>query len=270
MSSVRVLPLIVEVRDRAAWQASQRLARAATALFAACLVVPFVLFAEQPKLYLPKARALVVNMRYEAPEKPEQRVETSERRRLLADSSPITAPQLEKKPDPPKVTEPVPPKVVEKKPEVKPKPKSEPKPRPRPKKPRPRTVTTPAMMTQSVAIGKGKPQAGVVGGAADGARVEVSKASRELALAVLMEAIEKNKRYPRQARRAGAQGTVVLRVRIADNGKVKQAAVSKNCGIGSLDLESARLAERLKGIDTGVKGAAFTVLVPVKYQLTRG
>ena len=72
-----------------------------------------------------------------------------------------------------------------------------------------------------------------------------------------------------RARRAGAQGTVMLRVRIAANGMVKQATVSKNCGIGSLDLESARLAERLKGLNTGVTGAGFTVLVPVKYQLRR-
>lgn len=269
MSSVRVLPLIVEVRDHLAWQASRRIAWGVTALLAASLVVPFVLFVEQPKLYLPKARALVLNMRYEAPEDPAQRVEESERRRLLADSSPISAPQLEKKPDPPKVSPPPePPKVVEKKPEPKPKPKPAPKPRPRKKAPR-RTVTTPSMMTESVAIGKGKPQAGVKGGAADGARVEVSAASRQQALAVLMEAIEKNKRYPRQARRAGAQGTVMLRVRIAANGMVKQATVSKNCGIGSLDLESARLAERLKGLNTGVTGAGFTVLVPVKYQLRR-
>ena len=62
MSSVRVLPLIVEVRDHLAWQASRRIAWGVTALLAASLVVPFVLFAEQPKLYLPKARALVLNM----------------------------------------------------------------------------------------------------------------------------------------------------------------------------------------------------------------
>lgn len=269
MSSVRVLPLIVEVRDQAAWRASKRLAWGAMGLLSMILVVPLVLFAEQPRLYLPKARALVINMRYEVPEQPVQRAESSERRRLLADSSPISAPQLEKKPDPPKVTQPEPAKVVEKKPEPKPKPKPRPKPRSR-KKERQRTAPSPSMMTQSVAIGKGKPQAGVVGGATDGARVEVSAASRQKALAVLMEAIEKNKRYPRQARRAGAQGTVTLRIRIAENGHVRQATVAKNCGIGSLDLESARLAERLKGLDTGVTGAGFTVVVPVKYQLKRG
>lgn len=265
MSSARVWPLIVEVRDPKAWSSGVRAARLACALLVAALVVPFVSFAERPKLHIPKARALVVEMRMEVAEPPTPQ-KISERKRLLADSSPVTAPQVEPRKEPPKAVEP--PKEEIKKEEPKPEPKPKPKKRERPRQKKAR----PAMMNRpvDVKIGEGRPRSGTIGGAANGAAVEVSKASREHALAVLLEAIEKNKNYPRQARRAGAQGTVTLSVRIGEDGRVRHAAVSKNCGIGSLDLESARLAERLKGLNTGVSGAAFTVLVPVKYQLRRG
>ncbi len=268
MSLVRVLPLIVEVQDPTAKTASIRAARLVTAALTLIMIVPLVIFVEPPKLYLPKARALVINMRFEEELLRQQPTPESERRRLLAKSSPVTAPDVEKKPDPPKVVPetPPPPKPEVKKPEPR---KQPPKERPKPRERKAKEVKAPAMMQKSVSIGEGKPQAGIQGGDKSGARVEVSAASRQHALAVLMEAIEKNKRYPRQARRSGAEGTVMLSIRIAADGHVKHAAVSRNCGIGSLDLESARLAERLKGLNTGVSGAAFTVVVPVKYQLVR-
>lgn len=271
MSSAHVLPLIIEVRDPEADRASTRLARLATAAVCLATLLPFVAFAERPEPHLPMARALVVNLRLEDPEVPRQRPLESDARRLLAENSPESVPQVEKKPDPPRVTAPpeqaAGPKKVERKRERR---REKPERAERPKQRRPVPNPDAERSTVAATVGKGSPQAGVAGGSPDGARVEVSAASKQRALAVLMEAIEKNKRYPRQARRSGAQGTVTLSIRIDSHGRVRQAAVSRNCGVGSLDQESARLAERLRGLDTGVTGAAFTVLVPVRYRLTRG
>ena len=60
---------------------------------------------------------------------------------------------------------------------------------------------------------------------------------------------------------------VTLLIRVGSDGRVRDCSVDKGSGIGVLDLETARLGEKLAGLDTGVRGAAFSVRVPVKYEL---
>lgn len=87
------------------------------------------------------------------------------------------------------------------------------------------------------------------------------------ALAVLVQAIESRKKYPKQARRTGAQGTVLLLVRVGSDGRVAGWAVEQASGQVLLDSATRQLGEKLVGLDTGVRGGEFSVLVPVRYAL---
>lgn len=94
-----------------------------------------------------------------------------------------------------------------------------------------------------------------------------SAASRQSALDALVREVEKRKKYPRNARRSGAQGTVTLAIVVGADGRVKNCRIGKASGIGLLDQETARLGDKLAGFNTGVNGAEFTVFVSVRYEL---
>ncbi len=75
--------------------------------------------------------------------------------------------------------------------------------------------------------------------------------------------------YPAQARRAGEQGTVLLRLVIARNGLVRQ--VSLLTGSGHADLDRASLAilrgARLPPSPSSGGPAELTLRVPIRYEL---
>lgn len=225
-------------------------------LAAACVMS--MLTMRQPRELLVAAQPLVLDLRIEIPTPPPPPPLPREERRIFAEDAPFSAADVvrEQTPPPPKpVVEELPPEPAKPEP-----PKPEPKPKPKPK---PLAKQAPAVKREA------KAQAGVAGAAAapEAAQVEVTATSKSLALGVLLSEVEKHKKYPRQARRIGAQGTVTLLVGIDAQGRVVSCSVAKSSGVALLDQESARLGQKLLGLDTGVKGAAFAVRVPIRYSL---
>lgn len=90
---------------------------------------------------------------------------------------------------------------------------------------------------------------------------------KSAALAAVLQAVEKYKQYPRQARRSGAAGTCVLKVHISSDGRVDSCTLAEGSGRAVLDAAATRLGERLVGLNAGGKGG-FTILVPVRYRLS--
>ena len=165
-------------------------------------------------------------------------------------------------PAPPR-PEPEPEPVPEPRPEPKPKPKPEPKPEPKPKpKPKPAPKREAPRRKQPPAPVKEAPR--------ESAAVAERRAEGELRsrlLDRLIAEIEKRKKYPRQARRSGAEGTCTLEIRVDAAGVVQGCGLAKGSGSPVLDAATSRLAGRLAGMDTGVRGKAFRVLIPVRYSL---
>ncbi len=89
------------------------------------------------------------------------------------------------------------------------------------------------------------------------------------ALGAILDALNRHKRYPKQARRIGAEGMVQLLVTISADGKVSACSLGKGSGFGVLDTATERLGEKLVGLDIpSVRGGkGFQVLVPVRYSL---
>lgn len=262
MSSVRKLPPTDRWTDAQALSDSGFLARFWSTLLAISLIVP-MLSLKPPKTVLPAVQPMVLSLRLEDQPSLPQAQPMDNERRLLARESEFTAADVKKKPEP--VVEKVPvqePVQEEKKPEPKPVEKARPvKPlaaKQKPVKARPvqRQATAPALPGATNA----QPATAPV-------RAEATASSKSQALRILLAEIEKRKNYPKQARRTGAEGTVVMHVNIDAAGRVSSCYVSKNCGIGVLDLETARLGEKLAGLDTGVRGAAFSIKVPIRYSL---
>ena len=83
----------------------------------------------------------------------------------------------------------------------------------------------------------------------------------------LLQAVEKHKRYPRQGRRSGAEGTCTLMVQIGADGRVVSCSLAEASGRTVLDAAARRLGEKLVGLDVGSSGA-LRVLIPVHYRLT--
>lgn len=157
-------------------------------------------------------------------------------------------------------------------PEPKPEPKPKPKPKPAPKREAPRRKQPPAPVKEapreSAAVNA--PAGEISGSSADAAAVAERRAEGELRsrlLDRLIAEIEKRKKYPRQARRSGAEGTCTLEIRVDAAGVVQSCGLAKGSGSPVLDAATSRLAGRLAGMDTGVRGKAFRVLIPVRYSL---
>lgn len=214
----------------------------------------------------------------------------TEVKRLLAEDSPFEIPEPaapEKKVEPevapePKVAaapkpEPKPEAKIEPKPERKPKPAPARKPAkaeavktPRPKAAQPETTDTDAAARGGVgapgtALVPGKAAASMPG-AAGSVKSEPDKSA---ALAVLLQAVERHKQYPRQGRRSGAEGTCRLLVHVASDGRVSACSLSEGSGKSVLDAAAKRLGEKLVGLSVAQTGG-FQVLIPVHYRLTDG
>lgn len=253
MSSVPNNRMRVECRDMAALHTSRRYAGLAALTTLVVTLWPFITF-QQPKP--PAIRQLVISMR-EAEAVPAEQP-AAEERRLLAGEAPYAVPERSREETPAHtVSAPV---MKERAPaESSPKPVTADKARPRKRRsatPQPLQVGSHAGESQVAA-----PQVTSMAGA------ELSAASKQAALRLLIQEIERRKRYPKQARRTGSRGTVTLAIRIGADGRVKECVLAKTCGIGTLDQETERLGRKLIGVATGAVGEAFTVQVPVRYAL---
>ena len=179
-----------------------------------------------------------------------------ELQKILAEDSEFDIPAPPRpEPEPEPVPEPRPEPKPEPRPEPKPEPKPKPKPKPAPKREAPRRKQPPAPV-------KVAPR--------ESAAVAERRAEGELRsrlLDRLIAEIEKRKKYPRQARRSGAEGTCTLEIRVDAAGVVQGCGLAKGSGSPVLDAATSRLAGRLAGLNTGVRGKAFRVLIPVRYSL---
>ena len=204
---------------------------------------------------------------------PEKKVQKAETKKILTEESPFEVaeePELKKVPEPEAV----------KKPEVRPEPAPKPAPADRAKakpvkKSKPAPVKKPVAAKPAEAKSQASDQAkvdSVSGGAAPAAvgaagSERAEKEKRSAALSVILQTMEKHKRYPRQGRRSGAEGTCRLLVHVGPDGKVDACTLAEGSGKAVLDAAAKRLGEKLIGVNTGTSGG-FNVLVPVHYSLT--
>ena len=117
---------------------------------------------------------------------------------------------------------------------------------------------------------KGDGAAGLSGSAAvpgtSGGK-QVKSDGKSAALAVILQEVEKHKRYPRQGRRSGAEGTCTLLAQISSDGQISSCILSEGSGRVVLDAAARRLGEKLVGLRVGSSGG-FRVRIPVHYRLT--
>lgn len=161
---------------------------------------------------------------------------------------------------------PAPPKIAEK-------PKPEPVKKAKRTTPEKRRKTPPAKAEaapapQTVAVDTLTP-VGKAFGHASGAP-EVKPDNKGAVLAALLHRVEANKKYPRQARRAGVQGKTILKVTIGPDGRVKACTLVEACGKTLLDDATKDLGASLVGLEIPpAHGMSISVLVPVHYILKR-
>jgi TonB family protein len=76
-------------------------------------------------------------------------------------------------------------------------------------------------------------------------------------------------RYPESARRAGAQGVTVLRVRVLENGRVGDVLVDQSAGFRDLDLAAMDAVKKwlFEPARRGKEAVAVWVMLPVKFEL---
>jgi periplasmic protein TonB len=76
-------------------------------------------------------------------------------------------------------------------------------------------------------------------------------------------------RYPESARRAGAQGVTLLRVRVLENGQVGEVNVEKSAGFRDLDFAAAEAVKKwlFKPARRGKEPVSVWVMLPVKFEL---
>jgi len=75
--------------------------------------------------------------------------------------------------------------------------------------------------------------------------------------------------YPESARRAGAQGVTMLKLRILENGKVDQVIIEQSAGHPDLDIAAADAVKKwlFEPARMGKEAVSVWVLLPVKFEL---
>ena len=99
---------------------------------------------------------------------------------------------------------------------------------------------------------------------------EVVALARADYLTHLRSLFERNKEYPRRARRRGHSGTVVVHVVIGRDGRLKEHRVKTSSGHRTLDrgaLEIIRRAEPFPALPDALDSPDFEVTVPIRFQL---
>lgn len=76
-------------------------------------------------------------------------------------------------------------------------------------------------------------------------------------------------RYPESARKAGAQGVTLLRIRVLENGRVGQVLIEKSAGYRDLDFAAAEAVKKwlFEPARRGKEAVAVWVMLPVKFEL---
>jgi TonB family protein len=76
-------------------------------------------------------------------------------------------------------------------------------------------------------------------------------------------------RYPESARRAGAQGVTLLRVRVMETGRVGEVIIDQSAGFRDLDFAAAEAVKKwlFEPARRGKEAVSVWVLLPVKFEL---
>ncbi|HEY6365946.1 MAG TPA: TonB family protein [Candidatus Binatia bacterium] len=76
-------------------------------------------------------------------------------------------------------------------------------------------------------------------------------------------------RYPEAARKMGAQGITLLRVRVLENGRVGEVLIEKSAGFNELDSSAAEAVKKwlFEPARRGKEPVQVWVLLPVKFEL---
>jgi periplasmic protein TonB len=76
-------------------------------------------------------------------------------------------------------------------------------------------------------------------------------------------------RYPESARKIGAQGVTVLKVRVLENGRVGEVLIEKSAGFSELDLSATEAVKKwlFEPARRGKDPVQVWVLLPVKFEL---
>lgn len=76
-------------------------------------------------------------------------------------------------------------------------------------------------------------------------------------------------RYPESARKIGAQGVTVLRVRVLESGRVGEVLIEKSAGFQELDFSAAEAVKKwlFEPARRGKEAVQVWVLLPVKFEL---
>lgn len=242
-----------------------------------------VVMPEEKTLLPPAARpSVVISLRARLSATPEVRAERPVARKLLAEASAFEIPREARSenvvtPEPAMEKKPVPASRVEPKAQPKVRPKNASKPKPVAKQvPKAKKKQTQVREAGPMSSGTERSSETVLGSGGTAvamsgtAGVERSENDRKsAALAVILQAVEKHKRYPRQGRRTGAEGSCVILARVTPDGRVDACSLEKGSGRVVLDAAARKLCEKLVGLRVGAPGG-FTVLIPVHYRLTDG
>lgn len=174
-------------------------------------------------------------------------------------------------PDAPKAVDMTPPKPQPKpQPTPKPKPAAQPKPEPKPKpaQPAPKSKPASAGSAGQKAAGSGKTgtagRSGTQNQAASGAKAQALIARWG---ASIRNRIERKKHLPGSA--AGRGGTVVLRVVVGRDGRLRGVSVLRSSGVGALDQAAVRAVKRAGRFPAAPKGlsqASYTFSLPIRFQ----
>ena len=86
---------------------------------------------------------------------------------------------------------------------------------------------------------------------------------------LILEKLERLKKYPSRARRRGQQGTVVLSFTLNRDGSLKHYEITKSSGVKSLDLAVKKLIRRatFPAIPKNISSDTLEVSVPISFSL---
>ena len=261
---------------------ARRLSRnsASAGLLAAALLAAFIPLHPQTRISLPPLeRRILITMESAAPPPTAEAIGPDEPQKLVTEESEYRIEEELRPPEPhaEKIPEVAPPKapVTESAEEKAPVREAAPKP-PRktetkakqPKKSPPKAAPSrsasklpdsdPVPGRQAAAS---TPPAPAVAGTA------IPDADRGKVAAAVLQAVERYKKYPKAARRSGAEGRLMITVKVGVDGRIASCNVSTPSGKAALDAAGSLLAEKLIGVSVG-GSSPVTVTVPVVYRLS--
>lgn len=109
--------------------------------------------------------------------------------------------------------------------------------------------------------GASAPLPGATGG------TEAASDRMDAYLARIRELIERERLYPRSARRQGIEGTATVRLTIAGSGTLAELSLSRSSGSPSLDRAARRMVSEAAPFPAPPSQAAYTIALPIVFAL---